>query len=572
MAENIKKILIRGVNWVGDAVLTIPAISSIREAFPDAHISLLVKPWVAEIFKESPDINEIILYEERFNSFSGKFKLARMLKARGFSTAILLQNAFDAAFITWLAGIPERIGYSRDYRRLLLTSPVPVYPIRKRATSSLSNGAKKDLLKQHHVYYYLNLIKETLNILPKNTEPFFFLTEEEILQAKTLLNKSLNPVPPLLAFARKQQGYGVNLNQESPLIGINPGATYGSAKRWMPERFTELIHRIINDLNGRVVLFGSKSEVGITKEIIEKVGQDPVYTSHILNTAGKTNLRELAALISECDTLITNDSGPMHIASALLVPVVAIFGSTDRTVTGPLGDRHKTISKDIPCSPCMKRECPVSTTCLPCLPAGRRTRQARFREKHLKCMTEITTDDVFNALKEILPNAKAVFLDRDGTLIEDTGYLNSFSDLKMFPGVKEALQGLKKAGFKLIGVTNQSGIARGLVSEEFVNASNAYLQENLGIDCFYYCPHLPDNGCQCRKPKPMFLRKARLKLGINLKSSYVIGDKTIDMLLAKAVGAKGILVLTGHDKESEHADFIAQNLTEAVDWILNENR
>ena len=186
MAENIKKILIRGVNWVGDAVLTIPAISSIREAFPDAHISLLVKPWVAEIFKESPDINEIILYEERFNSFSGKFKLARMLKARGFSTAILLQNAFDAAFITWLAGIPERIGYSRDYRRLLLTSPVPVYPIRKRATSSLSNGAKKDLLKQHHVYYYLNLIKETLNILPKNTEPFFLLTEQEILQAKTL--------------------------------------------------------------------------------------------------------------------------------------------------------------------------------------------------------------------------------------------------------------------------------------------------------------------------------------------------------------------------------------------------
>jgi heptosyltransferase-2 len=333
----------------------------------------------------------------------------------------------------------------------------------------------------------------------------------------------------------------------------------------MPERFAELIRRIIDELNGKVVLFGSKSEVGITKEIIEKVGQDPVYTSHILNTAGKTNLRELTALISECDIFITNDSGPMHIASALLVPVVAIFGSTDRTVTGPLGDGHKTVSKDIPCSPCMKRECPVSTTCLP-------DRQARFQEGHLKCMTEITTDDVFNALQEILPNEKAVFLDRDGTLIEDIGYLNSFSNLKMFVGIKEALQGLKKAGFKLIGVTNQSGIAHGLVSKEFVNASNAYLQENLGIDCFYYCPHHPDNGCQCRKPKPMLLRKAKLEHRINLKASYVIGDKTIDVLLAKAVGAKGILVLTGHDKESEHADFIAQNLTEAVDWILKREK
>ncbi len=550
MAENIKKILIRGVNWIGDAVLTIPAINSVRRAFPDAHISLLVKPWVAEIFKESPDINEIILYEERFNSFSGKFKLARMLKARGFSTAILLQNAFDAAFITWLAGIPDRIGYSRDYRRLFLTRPVPV---------------KKDILKQHQVYYYLNLLKESLNILPENTESLLFLTEEEIRQAKTLLNKSLN------------------LNQESPLIGINPGATYGSAKRWMPERFAELIQRIINELNGRVVIFGSKSEAGIAQEIIQKIEiekirswEDKSFSASqplsfltsppansglrpcILNVAGKTNLRELTALISECDTFITNDSGPMHIASALLVPVAAIFGSTDRTVTGPLGNGHKIVSKDIPCSPCMKRECPVSTT--------------RFREEHLKCMTDITSDDVFNALKEILPKEKAVFLDRDGTLIEDTGYLNSFSNLKIFPGVKEALQGLKRAGFKLIGVTNQSGIARGLVSEEFVNASNAYLQENLGIDSFYYCSHHPDSGCQCRKPGPMFLRKARLEHRINLKASYVIGDTTIDILLAKAVNAKGILVLTGHDKESEQADFVAQNLTEAVDWILNENR
>ncbi|MEF9438572.1 MAG: HAD-IIIA family hydrolase [Candidatus Mariimomonas ferrooxydans] len=245
------------------------------------------------------------------------------------------------------------------------------------------------------------------------------------------------------------------------------------------------------------------------------------------------------------------DSGPMHIAAALLVPVVAIFGSTDRAITGPFGEGHKTISKDIPCAPCFERECP---------------------EKHIKCMTDITTDDVFSTLQQILPKEKAVFLDRDGTLNEDVGYLNSFSNLKIFDGARKNLQRLKKAGFRLIGVTNQSGIARGLISEEFVMAVNSYMQKNLGIDDFYCCAHHPDNGCQCRKPKPMMLLKARLKHGINLKTSYVVGDKDLDMLLARSVGARGILVLTGIDKKSEYADFTAKNLTKAVDWILEQEK
>ncbi len=519
-----------------------PAIRAVRNAFPDAYISLLVKPWVAEIFKENPSVNEIILYEDRYNSIAGKFKLAKILKSKGFNTAILLQNAFDAAFIAWLAKIPERIGYRRDFRRLLLTKAVPVHPVRKRRRDFFSNGVKKNILKQHHVYYYLNLLKESLNIEAEYTEPLLYLNEEEINQARNFLNSKL-------------------LTHNSQLlIGINPGAAYGSAKRWMPERFAKLIQRIINELNGNVVLFGSKSEIEIVNEIIKAVNSsqntdDALRITHyeprILNLAGKTNLRELMALISECDAFISNDSGPMHIASALFVPVAAIFGSTDKTVTGPLGDGHRIITKDLPCSPCLERECP---------------------ERHLKCMTEISTDDVYNALLEILPKNRAVFLDKDGTLIEDVGYLNSFSDLKILEGVQENLQRLKNAGFKLIGITNQSGVARGIVGEEFVKESNKYLQKTLGIDDFYYCPHHPDDGCQCRKPKPMLLYKARLKHRVKLRESYVIGDKTLDVLLADAVGAKGVLVLTGHDKKSEHADFIARDIKEAVDWILKEER
>ena len=496
-----------------------PAIRAVRNAFPDAYISLLVKPWVAEIFKENPSVNEIILYEDRYNSIAGKFKLAKILKSKGFNTAILLQNAFDAAFIAWLSRIPKRIGYRRDFRRLLLTKAVPVKTVH-------GSQFTDDREKKHHVYYYLNLLKESLNIEAEYTEPLLYLTDEEINWAKNFLNSSLIT------------------RHSSLVVGINPGAAYGSAKRWMPERFAELIHRIINELNGNVALFGSTSEIEIVEEITSYFS---LPTSHFLNLAGKTNLRELMALISECDAFISNDSGPMHIASALFVPVAAIFGSTDKAVTGPLGDGHRIISKDIPCSPCLERECP---------------------ERHLRCMTEISTDDVYNALLEILPKNRAVFLDKDGTLIEDVGYLNSFSDLKILEGVQENLQRLKNAGFKLIGITNQSGVARGIVKKEFVKESNEYLQKILGIEDFYYCPHHPDDECQCRKPKPMLLYKARLKHRVKLKESYVIGDKTLDVLLAKAVGAKGILVQTGHDRESEQADFIAKDIREAVDWIL----
>jgi heptosyltransferase-2 len=522
MAGNIKKILIRGANWIGDAVLTTPAIRAVRIAYPDAYIALLTRPWVADIFKGSPDINEVILYEDRFTGLGGRLKLARLLRVRGFHSAVLLQNAFDAALVTWLAGIPERIGYRRDWRGPLLTTSIEV---------------KSETLRQHQVFYYLDLLKKSLNIEPDITEPCLYLEDSEIRNARSVLYQS---------FA---------ISPRTPLIGINPGSTYGPAKRWPTERFAGLIQKIIHELDGKVVLFGSKSEKEIAGEIVSRILPPE---SSFLNMAGRTNLRELAAFISECDVFITNDSGPMHMAAALLVPVVAIFGSTDYTTTGPFGHGHTVITKNLSCSPCLERECPVNPT--------------QSREAHLRCMTDITVDNVFTALKQTLQTRKAVFLDRDGTLNEDTGYLNSFSNLKIFKGTGENLQRLKQADFKLIGITNQSGIARGIVSKEFVTACNSYLQKTFEMDDFYYCPHHPDDSCQCRKPKPGLIRKARLQHRINLRVSYVIGDKTLDVLVAKAVGAKGILVQTGHDSGTDDADFIAKDLTEAVDWILLQEK
>jgi heptosyltransferase-2 len=521
MEENTKKILIRGVNWIGDAILIIPAIRAIRNAYPQAHISLLIKPWVFDIFKQNPDINEIILYDERFKGFTGRLKLAKLLRLKKFNMAILLQNAFDAALISWLSRIPERIGYKRHWRGPLLTKAIPV---------------DKEILKQHQVYYYLNLLKK-IGLDSVEPQPYIYLTDDERRYAKKLLNTSLST------------------HHVSPVVGINPGATYGSAKRWLPERFAELIQRIINELNGSVIIFGSQSETEIVNKIVKEVNiqntkhPSPLapHLSPILNMTGKTTLRELAALISECDVFITNDSGPMHMASALFVPIVAIFGSTDEAVTGPLGEGHRIINKKLSCAPCLKRECP---------------------EGHLRCMTEITTNDVFNAVRETLPQKRAVFIDRDGTIIEDRGYLNNFNDLVIFPDAKENLQRLKEAGFKLICITNQSGIARGIVKEDFVRIVNAYLQKTLDIDDFYYCPHHPDEGCPCRKPEPMLLLKARLKHGINLKASYIIGDKESDVLLAKKVGATGVLLSPASVPLNTNASYVAKNLKESINWIL----
>jgi len=516
MNNNPQKILIRGVNWIGDAVLTIPAIHAVRKTFPDAHISLLVKPWVADIFTANSDINEIILYEDRYTGIKGKLRLANLLKLKKFSTAILLQNAFDAALITWLAGIPERIGYDTDFRRILLTNAVAL---------------TKEILTRHQVYYYLNIVNAT-GAAPVETTPHLSLTREERERAKKTL-ESFNAA-------------------QLPLIGINPGATYGSAKRWLPERFAELIIHIIDTLNGKVILFGSQSELTTSYEIINAITArsshitDPM--SHVLNMAGKTGLRELAALISECDAFVTNDSGPMHMASALFVPTVAIFGSTNRKTTGPFGQEHRIVSKDLPCAPCMKRECP---------------------EGHLKCMTEISADEVLEALKQLLPMGKAVFLDKDGTLIEDKNYLNSFDDLVMLPDVKENLLRLKEGGFKLIGITNQSGIARGIVNEIFVRESNAYLEKKLGIDDFYYCPHHPEENCACRKPEPMLILRARMKHSVNLKKSFVIGDKESDVQLAANAGAQGVLITT-RPPESTCASYSAKDLKDAVEWILRQ--
>ena len=511
--KSCKNILVRGVNWIGDSVMTLPALRALRKALPDTKLSILVKQWVSPIFENNPYIDDTIIYEDKHAGILGKIRLSRILSKQKFCGAILLQNAFDAALITFLAGIRERAGYKRDGRSLLLTASVPVPPTEK---------------KIHQIYYYLNLIRQ-LGIEAEYSRPYIYIGLTERLISRDFLKELKKPV-----------------------LGINPGATYGSAKRWLPERFADIANWHIQDTHGSVVIFGSEQEISIADGIYKKMFPEFRTPESVISLAGKTSIRDLISLISECDVFLTNDSGPLHIAYAVGTPLVAIFGSTDPTLTGPPpemnGEGNLVIRPDVPCSPCFERTC---------------------KSKDMQCMHAITADDVYYGIKSVLPVKPAVFFDRDGTLCRDNGYINNMKDLQIF-GEIDALKLLKQKGFKLIGATNQSGIARGIVKESFVEEVDNIFAERYGFDDFYYCPHHPDERCPCRKPEPGMILRARLKHKIDLKKSYIVGDKEADMLLAKAVGAKAVLVLTGEARESDYADFVANGLAGAVKIILSD--
>ncbi|RMG01505.1 MAG: lipopolysaccharide heptosyltransferase II [Nitrospirae bacterium] len=514
--KSVNKILIRSVNWIGDAVMTLPAIRAIREGHRGDFISLLGKEWVLPLFEKDPNIDALITYSSSFKGIKGKFFGARVLKKESFRRAILLQNAIDAAILSFLAGIPERMGYARDGRGFLLTSGVRI---------------NSELLKYHHILYYLELLRE-LGYGSTFRIPWIYLDHEE-----------------------REEGLRRITELRRPVILLNPGAAYGSAKRWPIENFTRLSEMVINDLGGSIVITGSKSEMEIGKSITSKIPGELKAENTILDLSGRTTLRELITVISAVDLVVTNDSGPMHITYAVGTPLVALFGSTDPALTGPpdlidqgslklpveleTGAPSIVLKKDIPCSPCFKRECP---------------------EKNTECLRKISPDEVLQAIKELLPSKRAVFFDRDGTLCRDAHYLNNWDDFEPFDGL-DALKRLKDAGFLLIGVTNQSGIKRGLVDREFTESVNRFFIDRYGFDDFLYCPHLPEDNCACRKPSPGMLFTARKKYGIDLKRSYMVGDKESDITLGESVGATTIRI-SGDGEKTKRNEI--QNIVQEI--------
>lgn len=325
-----ERILVRATNWVGDAVMSLPALRALRERFPAAEISILAKPWVADLYGRESFCDRLIPYTA--STLGEKYQAARNLRSGRFDAAILLQNAFEAAAVASLAGIPRRIGYARDGRSLLLTQAVAV--------------PKAGEIPRHERFYYLELLRRAgiLDRLPAN--------DAIRLEGSVLARE---------AGADRFRKLGLG----DVVVGISPGAAYGTAKRWLPGRFADAANRVARVLGGSVAIFGSGAERELCASVAAAV-EAPVK-----NFAGETSLAEFIELAAACRVYLTNDSGAMHIASALGVPTVAIFGATDDTTTGPTGPLARVVREPVECSPCLKRECPIDHRCMTRVEAAR---------------------------------------------------------------------------------------------------------------------------------------------------------------------------------------------------------
>jgi len=320
------RILVRAPNWVGDVVMALPAFDALRRNFPQSHIAVLARPWVAALFESRPGIDEVIPYSRGqgfFKDLGERIRVIRLIRNRGFDLALLFQNAFEAALLAFLGGVPVRVGYNTDGRRRLLSHAV----IRNR-----------DILKEHQVEYYLAILRAMGWEAPA-ANPSLHVGEKEARTVRGMLSS---------------QGIG----EGDFLVGLSPGAIFGPAKRWPVERFAAIADRSIERWGAGVVLLGSEKDGTTCRALSRAMNHEAV------NFCGKTSLGEAMALIERCGFFLSNDSGLMHVAAALGVPTVAIFGSTNPVATGPKGKWTRIVRHDLDCSPCLKPECRDGYPCL----------------------------------------------------------------------------------------------------------------------------------------------------------------------------------------------------------------
>jgi heptosyltransferase II len=323
------KILIRATNWVGDAIIAMPALRAARARFPEARIAIVARPYVADIYRGQKICDELISYDPKGThaGLSGRERLIRELRAQKFDVALLLQNAFDAAWLAWRAGIPERIGYARDGRGLLLTKKIPV--------------PKRGEIPRHEQFYYLELLRRAawIDSLPGESLVRLDTTQDQRQRAEQNLSAA-------------------GARHNVPRIAIGAGASYGSAKCWPPERFADFVNRFRRHTDADAILFGTASEETVSEAIAAGIEGPSI------SLVGKTAIADLPALLSQCQLFVGNDSGAMHVAAAVGLPVVAIFGPTDPQGTAPITSRCTVVQEKPYCSPCFLRRCPIDHRCM----------------------------------------------------------------------------------------------------------------------------------------------------------------------------------------------------------------
>ena len=338
-------ILVRGTNWVGDSVMTVPALRELRRIFSDAKITLHTRSWARGIFENADFLDEILTFEKTKSKVKDAVSQANTLKKFNFDVAVLLTNSFESALVAKLAKIPRRFGYAKEGRSFLLTDAVEI-PAWK--------------AERHEIYYYLNLAAEVENAffgtrsMPQNAPRIDLKVSAERRNAARLILENA----------------GVNSSKKTAALGV--GSTNSRAKRWQTASYAKLNDLLQNDLQMNVVIVGANDEIEAAREVYNQSNAKPIILT------GKTQLAEVVAVLSEIDLLVANDMGLAHIAPAVETKTIVIFGPTNEKTTQPVGS--EIIRKNVDCAPCMLRDCPIDH----------------------RCLTRITPEEVYEKARRIL--------------------------------------------------------------------------------------------------------------------------------------------------------------------------
>ncbi|HUS12062.1 MAG TPA: lipopolysaccharide heptosyltransferase II [Pyrinomonadaceae bacterium] len=353
-SKPIDRIVVRGANWVGDAVMTIPALRQLRRLFPKAHITLATRAWAKGLFADAEWIDALQVHEG--SGLRSVVSQVRQWRQGNFDLAILLPNSLETALVASLARVPLRMGYATEGRQPLLTHPLQLPEWRT---------------SKHEVFYYLRIVAE-LEWLTKHEQSFLNTQPDGSLEVSAGRQ---------MAGRDSLRRFGV-IGEARALVALCPGSVNSRAKRWPAERYAALADRLIEELGAQVLLIGAAAETEVSLEVARKMrNQATVLTGH-------TDLAELVAILSLVDLLVTNDTGPAHIASALGRPTLVIFGPTNPLTTRPFSPFAEIVRQPPDCAPCMLRDCPIDH----------------------RCMTAITPDQVFNRARTML-SGKLRFVD-----------------------------------------------------------------------------------------------------------------------------------------------------------------
>jgi lipopolysaccharide heptosyltransferase II len=302
-------LLVRSPNWLGDAVMVLPAVRNLKTALGPGHLVVAAPEKLAALWEACPFVDKVVPLPQPKKLWT----VARVLREGKYASAVLLPNSLRVAAEAFAAGIPRRAGYARGGRGLLLTHPVPVPP--------------RNPVRLHQRFYYLDLV--------------------------TALGGPAEESFPSLREPKKEN----TSSDKRGVLAVCPGAEYGPAKRWPVESFVAAAKLLSEKRGLRVVLFGAPNDAPVAEQFLAQFPEAE-------NLVGKTSLAEFMAGLTEAKLVLCNDSGAMHVAAALGRPTVAIFGSTEPQLTGPLGPRASVLRHHVPCSPCFLRECPIDFGCM----------------------------------------------------------------------------------------------------------------------------------------------------------------------------------------------------------------